>query len=132
MDACTVRPESDARERAPVSRLASWTAALAGPVAFAVNHEVMYLLVPAGCRAGSETPVHLSAGLAALAVLAGMALARRNLRVAAACGSDSAAGGDPRTRFLAILGLGSGVLFLVVILSQWMPTLFLGPCFGPG
>ncbi len=132
MDACTVRPEADPREQAPVSRLATWTAALAGPVAFAVNHEVMYLLVPAGCRSGSEAPVHFSAALAALAVLAGMALAWRNLRLAGARGADTGAAGDAPTRFLAMLGLGSGALFLVVIVSQWMPTLFLGPCLGPG
>ena len=116
MDACTVRPEAQPREQAPVSPLAAWTAALAGPVAFAVNHEVMHLLVPAGCRAGSEAPVQLSAALAVLAVLAGMALSWRNLRLAR--GADPAAGRDARTRFLAMLGLGSGALFLVVIVSQ--------------
>ena len=132
VDACTVRPEPAPREEAPVSRLATWTATLAGPVAFAVNHELMYLLVPAGCRAGNEAPVHLSAALASVVVLAGMALAWRNLRLAGTRGADTGTGGVARTRFLAMLGLGSGALFLVVIVSQWMSTLFLGPCLGPG
>jgi hypothetical protein len=130
--AATVRPEPDPRERAPVSRLASWAAVLAGPVAFAVNHEAMYLLVPASCRAASEVPVHLSAGFAVLLVLGGMALARRNLRLTGGSGSAEAGGGESRTRFLALFALGSGVLFLAVIVSQWMPTLFLGPCLGAG
>jgi hypothetical protein len=40
-------------------------------------------------------------------------------------------GGSPvseRTRFLALTGLGSGALFLLVTLAVTIPTLLLGPC----
>jgi hypothetical protein len=73
-------------------------------------------------------PVHL-ASIAALIVAAlGGAVALANWKRIGSDWPDEAAGVLQRSRMLATLGLGNAALFLVMIVSQWIPAFVLDPC----
>ena len=100
-----------------------------GILAWALHLGLSYGVVGWYCReprniAAGEISLGLHAItlLCALLALTGIALARRNLRVA------RQASHRERSRFMAWSGLISGCFFLVVILVQGWPNLWLEPC----
>lgn len=107
--------------------LSLWAGVLAAPTAFLLNLQVGYLLATVECR--SATPwLHLSSLLMLLLALGGGALAWRDWRRSG--GEWPGDGGSvvARSRFLSVLGMLGSALFALVILAQWLPVLFLGPC----
>ena len=106
------------------------TSVLLGPVVWLVCLQLLFALVPWACHA-SRTPapyVIPALGVAAMLVsAAAIWLAWRAWREV-----ESAAPADPtsegRIRMLALTGLGSGALFVLVALAVTIPTLVLGPC----
>lgn len=140
----TVRVQGPEREALPAPRLALWLGFLAGPVAFAANHQVSYMLVPWACVTARYGIMQLPSFVAAAVTLAGTVLSWRIWRRAGGRGlADVAAdvdgapvggthgdagGADARTRFLGLVGVLSGLGFFLVVLAQWIPSLLLGPC----
>ena len=124
-----VRPEAAPREHPPASNLAQWAASLAGPVAFLLNHQVMYALVPRACVHGdARWPLHLSSLVALLVALGGAALARGTVRRARTDAPSTEGGALPRTRFMGLLGVVLSLAFAVFIVAQWMPVAMLTAC----
>jgi hypothetical protein len=98
------------------------------PVAALLQLEVAYLSVPHACRHGTAVQLHVESAVALLLALGGVWVAWRAW--SAAGGGWDAEGADPaaRTRFLAAIALLLGALFALVIVSMWLPILFLDPC----
>ena len=125
-----VRPEpEEPRERPPASNRLQWTGFLAGPVAFLLNHQMMYVLVPRACvHADQRVWLHLSSLVAFLVALGGAAAARRSRRLAGEEWPDTEGGSVARTRFMAAFGLTMSLAFAVFIIAQWMPVVMLTAC----
>ena len=105
-----------------------WFGVLAPPVAWLLNLEFGYSLAHAACHGSGMGPVHV-ASLAALILgaLGGVA-AFFTWRRAGSAWPDDVAGVEQRSRMLATLGLGNAALFLLMIVTQWIPALVLDPC----
>jgi hypothetical protein len=120
----------DTRTEIPDSRQirALWVGLLLAPVAFLVNLEVAYALVPTACASRHELPLHLVHFVCLLLTLFGLVTARRCWKATGATWPGEA--GDPlsRSRFMAGMGLLGSALFVLVILAQWIPSFMLDPC----
>jgi hypothetical protein len=106
-----------------------WLAIVIGPLAWLVYLETAYALVPWACRRPTAGMIALlAAGVVALALsTAGLVSAwqvwRRVARDGATAGTVSA-----RTRFMALTGIGSSALFVLVVVAGMLPVLLLAPC----
>jgi hypothetical protein len=113
-----------------VTRARLVVAVVLGPAVWLGCFMLLFSLVPWICRHPS-VPARLllpAIGLAAMGA-AGVAVGLvwpvwRSTGMGAAGGSPVAG----RTRFLALTGLGSGALFMLVGLAVTIPILMLGPC----
>jgi hypothetical protein len=105
-----------------------WVGLLLAPIAFLINLEVAYALVPTACSSRNELPVHLTHVACLLLTLYGLLTAWRSWQLTGAIWPGEA--GDPlaRSRFMAGTGMLVSAMFLLVIMAQWIPTLVLDPC----
>jgi hypothetical protein len=122
----TVDSRTDIPDARPI--LALWTGLLLPPVAFLLNLEVAYALVPTACSSGNRLLVHLvhlvCFGLAGFGGLT----AWRCWKSSGEAWPGGAGGPLARSRFMAGLGLLVSSLFGLVILAQWIPSFILDPC----
>src|SRR3954464_15613241 len=97
---------------------ALWVGLILAPVAFLINLEVAYALVPTACSSHNELPVHLTHLACLLLALYGLLTARRTWRMIGTIWPGEA--GDPlaRSRFLSGTGTLVSALFVLVILAQ--------------
>jgi hypothetical protein len=105
----------------------SWLAVFAGPVAWFVEQQASYALVPWSCGRGATLALHLVT-LAALAlVAAGGVLAWRDWSASRTAEEDAA---EPRGRahFVALLGLMMCALFALVVLVHGAASFWFDPC----
>ena len=111
-----------------------WFGVLAGPAAWSLQILVGYSAEEIACSAGSQTEtlvgvsieafiLVLHIALTAVTVLAGL-VSYRCWRATAH--GDSSTGG--RARWMALAGMMVSVLFAIVIVSGFLPTLFLDSC----
>ncbi len=107
-------------------RLLYWAGVALGPLAWALNLQGIYALAHFSCETTRLSGAILSAVLAVVA-LAGTAISARAVRRNAGAEWKDAEGGGPRT-FMAWLGVGSGVLFALVIANQLAASLMISPC----
>jgi hypothetical protein len=119
-------PRTDITEARRIAAL--WTGLLLAPCAFLLNLEIAYALVPIACRRGDSLPVHLVHAACLLLALGGALVARRSWRAEGARWPDEEGGRTARSEFMAGLGLLVSLLFVLVILSQWIPSFGLSPC----
>ncbi|MDA9420745.1 MULTISPECIES: hypothetical protein [Bradyrhizobium] len=113
-----------AAERHP--KLLYWAGVALGPLAWGINLQGIYALAHFSCETTKLTGAIMSAVLAVVA-LAGTAISARAVRRGAGAEWTDAQGGGPRT-FMAWLGVGSGVLFALVIANQLAASLMISPC----
>ena len=113
-----------AAERHP--KLLYWAGVALGPLAWGINLQGIYALAHFSCETTKLTGAIMSAVLAVVA-LAGTAISARAVRRGASAEWTDARGGGPRT-FMAWLGVGSGVLFALVIANQFAASLMISPC----
>ena len=107
-------------------RGAPWAGLFAGPGAWAANTQLGYSLVPWVCA--HETNLIPPIALAmALVALAGAALSWLSLSPAEMDSGGSPAGGEPRS-MLAGIGVASGLLFALLILTQGAAGLVFNGC----
>lgn len=107
--------------------MVQWLAIVGPPVAAFAQQQISYSLVSPACGRGAPILLHLPS-LVMLAIIAGLGVyswrqwtSNRDSRV-----SDD--GEVARSRFFALLGLGMAGISGVLLLAQWLPTLFLSPC----
>src|SRR5215210_2739559 len=105
-----------------------WAGVLAGPVAVALNQQIVYLMVTLSCSYGKAT-VLLPVMLAMLALAAGGAfISWRNWQRAGGGTADSDGDAASRSRFMAIVGMLFSGLSLLAIVAMWLPTVFYREC----
>lgn len=107
---------------------AQWAANLLPPIAFLLQLEVGYMLVPRACKAGVILPLHLAHVGTLLIAVAGLLIGWRQWQRWHAEVSTDGAGPEPRSLFMALLGVMVGGAFVLVILALWLPTFLLHPC----
>lgn len=99
----------------------------AGPVAWATDLVVSYVLVHPTCK-GQHAGILHAATFAALAVIvAGAAIAWRSLQQTPRRPTDGGASLD-RARFMALLGLASSAFFGAVVIAEAIPRWVLDAC----
>ncbi|MCK1653456.1 hypothetical protein IVA88_18725 [Bradyrhizobium sp. 149] len=108
------------------SRLLYWAGVALGPIAWGVNLQGVYVLAHFSCEKTRMSGAIVSAVLAIVS-LAGTLISARAVRRGAEAEWADAQGGGPRT-FMAWLGVGSGVLFALVIANQLAASLMISPC----
>ncbi|WFU75012.1 hypothetical protein [Bradyrhizobium sp. CB2312] len=107
-------------------KLLYWAGVALGPLAWGINLQGVYALAHFSCETTRLSGTIMSAVLAIVA-LAGTAISARAVRRGAGAEWADAQGGGPRT-FMAWLGVGSGVLFALVIANQLAASLIISPC----
>jgi hypothetical protein len=107
---------------------ALWVGLLLAPIAFLINLEVAYALVPTACSSRNDLPVHLVHFACLLLTLWGLATAWRAWKTVGAVWPGGE--GDPlaRSRFMAGTGMLVSAMFALVIVAQWIPSFILDPC----
>lgn len=103
-----------------------WAGVALGPAAWAVNQETLYALTPHVCARPGWATIVLSVVLAFVAA-SGTLISRRAISREAHDEWVEAQGGRARN-FMAWLGIGSGVIFALVILNQLAAALMISPC----
>ena len=121
-----VDPSTELRDAAQIGAL--WAGLLLAPAAFLLNLELSYVMVRRSCLQGTPLPVHVVQGACLLAAVVGTLIAWRQWLAAGREWPGEAGGAVGRTRFLAGLGLTVSLLFVLVILAQWLPAFTLHPC----
>jgi hypothetical protein len=119
-------PRTEVRDARHIAAL--WTGVLLAPTAFLANLELAYLAVGRACLRDNTLPVHLVHATFLLVALGGVVVAWRLWRAEGREWPGDEGGPVARTRFLAGVGLVGSVLFTLVIIAQWIPTLTLHPC----
>jgi hypothetical protein len=105
-----------------------WFGLVAPPAAWLLNLELGYSLAHAACHGSGILPVH-AATIAALALCAiGGAAAFISWRRSGSDWPRDVAGALDRSRLLSTLGLGGALIFALLIVTQWIPTFMLEPC----
>ena len=105
-----------------------WFGLIGPAMAWLLNLGFGYSLAHAACHGSGMIPMHLaSLAAAVLAVLGGAAALLTWKRSGSEWPRDTT-GVVERSRMLAALGLGGAVLFLLMILTQWIPAFVLNPC----
>jgi hypothetical protein len=107
-------------------RLLYWAGVATGPLAWGINLQGVYAFAHFSCENTRFTGTIMSAILAIVA-LAGAAISARAVRRSAGAEWSDAQGGGPHT-FMAWIGIGSGVLFALVIANQFAASLMISPC----
>lgn len=120
--------DTDIRVQDGTGIAAQWMGNLLAPVAFLVELEVAYMLVPRACENGNLLPVHLAHTGALLLALGGLVFAWREWQTWVTERSTDTAEHAVRSRFMARVGLLASGGFVLVILALWLPSFFLDPC----
>jgi hypothetical protein len=104
-----------------------WFAILVGPLAWLVELETKFALVPwtSTCPEHRRVAMLAVAGVALILTLAGVVIGLRAWGGASMAGDTVAVG---RARFMATLGASLCVLFVVVIVATAVPAILLDPC----
>ncbi len=103
---------------------------LIAPVVWLASLELLFALVPWACHHARTPARYLIPAIGIAAMVPSAAAMRLAWRAWREVGADPAAASLPeaRTRLLALAGLGSGALFMLVALAATIPILVLGPC----
>lgn len=108
------------------SRLLYWAGVALGPLAWGINLQGVYVFAHFSCETTRISGTIMSV-LLAIVALAGTAISARAVRRSAGAEWAEVQGGGPRT-FMAWVGVGSGVLFALVIANQLAASLMISPC----
>lgn len=103
-----------------------WLGVALGPAAWGINLQTIYAITPLVCAKPSSATIVLSIVMAIVAT-SGSLISLRAIRHDAAAEWTEAQGGRARS-FMAWLGVGSGVVFALVILNQLAAALMISPC----
>jgi hypothetical protein len=121
-----VDPRTEVPDKGIIRAL--WTGVLLPPIAFLLNLEVAYALVPTACSAQTVVLVHLVHLVSLTLAVSGGVVGWRTWQRSGATWPGGAGGRLGRTQFLAGLGALTGLLFAAVIVAQWIPSFILDPC----
>jgi hypothetical protein len=103
-----------------------WAGVALGPAAWAINLQTIYAMTPHACARPTSATIILSITLAIIAA-SGTAMSLRAIIREPTSEWVEAQGGRARN-FMAWLGVGTGIIFALVILNQLAATLMISPC----
>jgi hypothetical protein len=103
-----------------------WAGVALGPAAWAINLQAIYAIAPHACARPNSVMIVLSIVMAIIAA-SGTLMSLRAIRGEPAAEWAEVQGGRARN-FMAWLGVGSGVIFALVILNQLAAELIISPC----
>jgi len=114
----------------PVSRQISlWLEMLGPPVLWLIQFQLRYSLVPWCCANGNRSLLWISSGVSVGLALVLVLMAYSSWRsTIPAAEVENATIGQRRARFMAMTGLMNAGLFLLVIVAQAIPVVFVDPC----
>jgi hypothetical protein len=116
-----------AHDPGPAPR-APWVGVFLAPAAVFSHLQVRYVLVPWACATNGSLWIHVVDVLAIAVALLGAFVAWRTWQRAGRDDPSEAGGAVPRTRMLAVTGVGASLMFALVLLAQWMTSFFFSPC----
>jgi hypothetical protein len=122
----TVDPRTEIPDAGEVRAL--WAGLLLPPIAFLIDLEAAYALVPAACSSRNGLPVHLVHLVCLALALFGGITAWRWWKLQGAIWPGVEGTPLARSRFMAGLGVLVGGFFVLVILAMWIPSFVLDPC----
>jgi len=105
-----------------------WSGVLAGPVAWALQLEINYMLVQTACYAGHTTMMHLVSLGALVLTLLGAVISLSAWRRLHAGPMDEGDDRETRRRFMALMGLILSLSFALVVIALEIPNWMLRPC----
>jgi hypothetical protein len=108
--------------------LALWAGILLPPFAWFLDQQLSYLLVPWACVSGRQFILHLVTLTMLLLVVGSGFTAWHSWQRARHGGPDGAGGVEARSRFMAVGGLLSSIMFFLVIVAQGIPSFILNAC----
>jgi hypothetical protein len=120
----------DSRTHVPDAKeiRALWVGLLLAPIAFLINLEAAYALVPTACSSRNGLPVHLVHLACLTLTIVGGVTAWGSWRAAGATWPAEEGGRLARSRFMAGIGVLLSGLFALVIVAMWIPSFILDPC----
>jgi hypothetical protein len=107
---------------------AQWVGLLLAPAAFFAHLQITYMMVPWACEHGGELWIHVSGVASVLLAAIGCAVAWRVWNHAGREAPGEGGGAVPRARLLAVTGLCTSALFVLLLLAQWVAAFFISPC----
>ena len=107
---------------------ALWVGVLAGPLAFLLQLQINYALVPWACTTGRTFVLHLVSCVALLMVSITAVIAWRIRGRIKREKRDESASSVSRPQFMAEMGLSTSILFLLIIIAQEIPNIVMHPC----
>jgi hypothetical protein len=122
----TADPRTNVPDAGEIRNL--WIGILVPPIAFLIDLEVAYALVPTACSTRNRLLIHLVHLACLLLVLFAWGTAWRCWKAAGASWPAEEGGPLGRSRLLAGLGVLMSALFALVILAMWLPSFILDPC----
>jgi hypothetical protein len=122
----TVDPRTEIPDAREIRAL--WVGLLLPPIAFLIDLETAYALVPTACASRNELPVHLVHFACLLLAVLGGFTAWRWWKLGGATWPGEEGGPVARSRFMAGVGLLVSALFALVIVAMWIPSFVLDPC----
>ncbi|HEV7859215.1 MAG TPA: hypothetical protein VGO91_11405 [Pyrinomonadaceae bacterium] len=109
--------------------LALWVGLLCGPLAWLLQLQVGYTLVPWACAHDvNAISLHLVTVVALLLTSLGGFISWRNWQRTGKKERDDEGEAVSRSRFMALLGLFTSAMFFLTILVQGIPSFILHPC----
>jgi hypothetical protein len=103
-----------------------WAGVLLGPAAWALHLQASYMLATFACEDVWRITFHVTALVTLALALAGAYIGRANWRASRRTGPEGLR--VDRSRFMALSGIVLSLFFALVIVAQWIPTLFIEPC----
>jgi hypothetical protein len=110
-----------------VSTRGLWTGILIGPLAAMFNLGLNYVIADTTCTPGARALMHVVA-LGCLALTGGGFVLSWELWRSTGGGWPSDGPEPERSRFMGLWGTLANLLFLFVVIAQWIPVLLLQPC----
>jgi hypothetical protein len=104
-----------------------WIGMLLPPIVWAAQLQTVYLTSEWACYAMDLTWNHVASIVALLVSMFALWVAYIEWK-ATAGGTDDEGYTGERRRFMAVLGLLGGALFIALIFATWLPTLMGVPC----
>jgi hypothetical protein len=105
-----------------------WFGLLWAPAVFFAHLQVAYVLVKWACLNHGEVWIHVAGVASVLLAALGMLVAWRAWDRAGREAPGEEGGPPPRARFLAVTGLGTSALFVLLLAAQWVAAFFISPC----
>lgn len=115
-------------EAHPTNTFAQWYGVLAAPLAWAMQLQANYSLVPHACQTGDMKWLYVSSASFLLLALSALVIGAWDWRKARRRSPVSREDADARSSWVGLLGMLVSALFLLVIIAQAIPTLFFSPC----